>query len=79
MNGPTEGVLVMVHKEYEDAWVNRVQHKYENHIKTHLHSHLKDCKCLEVMIISSESNTVKDMIREIHSSGKADYVKFVRS
>ncbi|MCQ2052856.1 MAG: CopG family transcriptional regulator [archaeon] len=79
MNGPVEGVLIMVHKDYEDAWVNQVQHRYKNHIKTHLHSHLKDYKCLEVMIISSESNTVKDMLREIHSFEKADYIKFVRS
>ena len=79
MEGIVEGVLVIVHKDHGDIWMGQIQHKYENHIKTQLHSHLKDRKCLEVMIISSDGDTMKDMLKEIHSVGKADYVKFVRS
>lgn len=78
MDGVVEGVLVIVHGDHGDSWMGLIQHKYENHIKTQLHSHLKDRKCLEVMIISSDGETMKSMIKEIHSTGKADYVKFVR-
>lgn len=78
MEGSVEGVLVIVHKDHGDVWMGQIQHKYENHIKTQLHSHLRDRKCLEVMIISSDGDTMKDMLKDIHSTGKADYVKFVR-
>ncbi len=79
MEGVVEGVLVIVHKEHGDIWMGQIQHKYESHIKTQLHSHLKDRKCLEVMIISSDGETMKSMLKEILSVGKADYVKFVHS
>ena len=79
MDGSVEGVLVIVHKDHGDTWMGQIQHRYETEIKTQLHSHLKDRKCLEVMIISSDGGTMKSMLKEIHSVGKADYVKFVRS
>ena len=79
MDGVVEGVLVIVHKDHGDAWMGQIQHRYESEIKTQLHSHLKDRKCLEVMIISSDGGTMKNMLKDIHSVGKADYVKFVRS
>ena len=79
MKGTVEGVLIIVHKDHGDTWMGQIQHRYESEIKTQLHSHLKDRKCLEVMIISSDGVTMKNMLKEIHSVGKADYVKFVRS
>ena len=79
MEGSVEGVLVIVHKDHGDTWMGQIQHKYEQHIKTQLHSHLRDRKCLEVMIISSDGDSMRDMLKDIHSVGKADYVKFVRS
>ena len=79
MDGVVEGVLVIVHKDHGDTWMGQIQHRYESEIKTQLHSHLKDRKCLEVMIISSDGATMKNMLKDIHSVGKADYVKFVRS
>ena len=79
MEGTVEGVLVIVHRDHDDVWMSQIQHRYEAHIKTQLHSHLKDRKCLEVMIISSDGESMKSMLREIMSVGKADYVKFVHS
>jgi CopG family nickel-responsive transcriptional regulator len=56
----------------------QVQAKYQEYIKTQMHSHLQDHKCLEVMIVSCESDVLKDMMSEIKSQRKADYVRFVR-
>lgn len=77
-DGDVEGVLVIVHRDHGDSWMGQIQHRYENHIRTQLHSHLKDKKCLEVMIISTDGETMRRMLKEIHATGKADYVKFVR-
>ena len=79
LEGTVEGVLIIVKKDHSDPWMNIVQAKHENEIKTQLHSHLKDHKCLEVMVISSEAEKLSLMLREIHSTGKADYVTFVKS
>jgi len=79
LGGEVEGVLIVVHSAHGDQWISMLQHKYENIIKTQLHSHLQNRKCLEVMILSSSSDMLGNMIKEIYRTGKADYVKFVRS
>jgi len=79
LEGMVEGVLIIVKKDHSDPWMNIIQAKHENEIKTQLHSHLKDHKCLEVMVISSEAEKLSSMLKEIHSTGKADYVTFVKS
>ena len=77
--GPVEGVMVMVHESHGDHWVNMIQHKYEDIIKTQLHSHLQNRMCLEVMIISGDGAVLQDMMHDVHSVGEAKYMKFVRS
>ncbi len=76
ISGHVEGVLIVVHGDHSD--LNSIQHRYESQIKTQLHSHLMDKKCLDIMIISSDSDTMKSMVGDIYSTGKADYIKFVR-
>ena len=79
LDGSIEGVLVIVRGNHADPWMMLIQAKYEANIKTQLHSHLRDHKCLEVMVISCESSTLSSMLKDIQAEGKADYVKFVRS
>jgi len=79
MEGNVEGILIIVKKGHADPWMSLIQAKHEEDIKTQLHSHLKNHKCLEVMVISSDADKLSSMLREIHATGKADYVRFVRS
>ena len=75
LDGDVEGVLIIVRG---DPWMMRIQGTYAPHIKTQLHSHLKNHKCLEVMVLSCDGDVLSRMLRDIQSEGKADYVKFVR-
>ncbi len=79
MEGSVEGVLIIVRSNHADPWMIQIQAKYEKYIKTQMHSHLQNHKCLEVMVVSCEAPILSDMLREIQAQGKADYVKFVRS
>ncbi len=78
LEGDVEGVLIIVRGNHEDPWIMRIQGTYASLIQTQLHSHMKNHKCLEVMVISGDASTFAKMLREIHSESKADYVKFVR-
>ncbi len=78
LDGTIEGVLIIVRGNHADPWMSLIQARYEQCIKTQMHSHLQNHKCLEVMVVSCEASVLKGMMREIHSEGKADYVKFVR-
>lgn len=79
IEGYVEGVLIIVRSDHIDPWMSQIQIKYESSIKTQLHSHLLNRKCLEVMIISGIADKVKSMLKDIKSSAKAEYVKFVKS
>ncbi len=78
LDGDVEGVLIIVRGNHEDPWMMRIQGTYAPHIKTQLHSHSKNHKCLEVMVLSCDGDVLSRMLRDIQSEGKADYVKFVR-
>lgn len=78
MDGTVEGVLIIVRGNHADPWMSMIQARYESHIKTQMHSHLQNHKCLEVMVVSCDADVLSSMMKEIHAEGKADYVKFVR-
>lgn len=78
-DGLVEGVLIIVHEHHNDSWMSMIQHRYEEVIRTQLHSHLHSRQCLELMIVSGEGDTIREMMREIHSANKASYIKLVRS
>ena len=78
LEGPVEGVLIIVRSSHADPWMIQVQAKYQEYIKTQMHSHIRDHKCLEVMVVSCDAEVLKDMISEIKAQRKAEYVRFVR-
>lgn len=79
LEGDVEGVLIVVHSTHGDQWMNIIQHKYEGMIRTQMHSHLQDRKCLEVLILSGDAGTLERMMKDVYGAGKADYIKFVKS
>lgn len=79
LEGFIEGVLIIVRGDHIDPWMSLIQAKYESSIKTLMHSHLLNRKCLEIMVISAEAKKVRSMLKEIQSASKADYIKFVKS
>ena len=78
LEGTVEGVLIIVRGNHADPWIIQIQARYQEYIKTQMHSHLMDHKCLEVMVISCDGAVLREMMTEIRAQGKADYVKFVR-
>lgn len=79
ITGDVEGVLIIVHPDHNDSWLSVIQHRYDGCIKTQLHSHLHNRRCLDVMIISSDAGSFRSMMRDIYSAGKSSYTQFVHS
>ncbi len=76
--GLVEGVLIIVRGNHDDPWMIRLQAKHEASIKTQMHTHLRNHKCLEVMIVSCEAPELREMLNDVRAEGKADYMRFVR-
>lgn len=79
IKGDVEGVLIIVHPDHSDSWLSVIQHKYDTCIKTQVHSHLRNKRCLDVMIVSTDADSFKSMMRDIYSAGKSSYTQFVQS
>jgi len=79
ISGSVEGVLIIVHPDHYDSWLSIIQHRYDQCIKTQLHSHLHNRRCLDVMIISADPGSFKSMMQDIYSAGKSNYIQFVHS
>lgn len=77
ISGDSEGVIVCVRKDHSDPWMAIIQERHAEVVKSLMHSHLKDSRCIDVMIISGDGEEVREMVNEITASGKADYVRFV--
>lgn len=78
LEGQVEGVLIAVRRDHADPWLSNIQASHVGVVTTQLHSHLKDRKCLEVMILSGSASEIRSMILDIEASGKAEYVRFVQ-
>ncbi len=78
ITGQVEGVMIIVRGNHADPWMIQIQARYQEHIKTQMHSHLQEGKCLEVMVVSCGAEVLRGMLADIKAQGKADYVKFVR-
>lgn len=78
LEGQVEGVLIAVRSDHADPWLNIIQSRYVSVVTTQMHSHLKDRRCLEVMVLSGSAEDVRSMLLDVEASGKAEYVRFVR-
>lgn len=61
MEGQTEAVMVLTHTEDETGTVQEALHAHEDMIETHLHSHLSDDRCLELLIMDGPAGPIKDL------------------
>ena len=79
LSGHLEGVLIIVHESHSSPKLDMIRHDHQELIRTQIHSHLKNEKCLEVFIVNGDSTEVKEMINQFKGKDDLDYVKFVPS
>lgn len=79
LTGIVEGVLIVVHRSHNSPQLDMAQHIHRDLIKTQVHSHLKNDRCLEIFIIQGTGNKVKKMLTLIQGNDGLDYVKFMKS
>ena len=55
MSGDTNSVLTLIHTQDAEDKVTEIKHDYEDIIRTQIHSHFKEHKCLEIFISMLEN------------------------
>ena len=70
-------VMVVTHSEEHEQSVTSIKHKFDDIIKTHLHSKLKKKKCLETFVIEGDASKIREMEKGFQSNTDMDNVKLM--
>lgn len=75
--GKVAGTLIVVNEEEHNEDISGIRHKYNEIIKTQIHNHLDNHKCLQIFILEGDAGKVRMLMNELQTSKKADYIKLV--
>ncbi len=77
LSGDMDGVFLVVHNQNVEDTVTEIKHKFDDVITTHIHSHLREKKCLEIFIIKGEAKRIKKLLNLFQTSKNINYVKLI--
>ena len=79
MAGQVDGVLIMVNDVCASGSIHDIYH--ENHllIKSHVHNHLGNHKCMNMMVLSGDAVPINELLDKMYRLEGIAYLKFIRS
>ena len=75
LTGNINSILTLIHNPKAEDKVTEIKHEFEDIIKTQIHSHLKEDKCLEVFIMEGDAERMHTLTKMFQTSRKMEYVK----
>jgi len=79
MVGQVDGVLIMVNDACASGSIHDIYHDNHPLIKTHVHNHLGNHKCMNMMVLSGEAAEINALLDEMYRLEGIAYLKFIRS
>jgi CopG family transcriptional regulator, nickel-responsive regulator len=61
LRGPTSAILVVTHDKEDEESVTRIKHKFEDVVRTHVHSKVNAQDCVELFLVQGEGREVVAM------------------
>jgi CopG family nickel-responsive transcriptional regulator len=60
-----------------ESQVSEITHAFEEVIKTRIHNHLKEEKCLEIFIVEGDAKHIQKLLNSFKTSKKIEYAKLI--
>ncbi|HNU35341.1 MAG TPA: CopG family ribbon-helix-helix protein [Methanomassiliicoccales archaeon] len=79
MVGQVDGVLIMVNDACASGSIHDIYHDNHPLIKTHVHNHLGNHKCMNMMVLSGDAVKINSLLDQMHRLEGIAYLKFIRS
>ena len=70
-------MLFLIHNQDEESIVTYIKHGFEVIIKTQIHSHSRNDKCLDIFVLEGDANRIKSIVRDFQVSGRMNYKKLL--
>ncbi len=72
LSGTVDCVVTATHGEGDLDEVSDIEHRHEEVIKTRMHSHLDNHKCLQTFIVQGDANRVKEFWEALQTNSKVE-------
>jgi len=79
MVGQVDGVLIMVNDACASGSIHDIYHDNHLLIKSHVHNHLGNHKCMNMMVLSGDAMQINDLLDKMYRLDGIAYLKFIRS
>jgi len=77
LKGTQDAVLLVVHDEKHSEDVSAIRHNFQALIKTQVHNHLANHKCLELFILNGDAKKIIKLTDAFQANRKIEFVKLV--
>lgn len=75
--GPTDAVIVVTHGEDREEPVTRLKHRFDDIVKTHIHSKAGRGSCVEVFLVEGEGAKASSMAKAFQREDGVETVRMV--
>jgi CopG family nickel-responsive transcriptional regulator len=77
LTGKLNAVVVVGHASADEAPVTKLKHKFEDIVKTHVHSKVSHEDCIEIFVLAGDGREIAQMAKEFEKERKIRSVKLI--
>ena len=77
LKGKLSAVLLVAHPHSAEKQVSEIKHEFDSIVKTQVHSHLRDGKCLEIFMLEGDAKKMGEMARLFRTNAKIGNAKLI--
>lgn len=77
LTGEVNGLLVVTHDQEREEPVTELNHRFEDIIRTHVHSKTTSSICVELFLVHGPARKVLDMSKSFQAEDKMKSAKFI--
>ncbi len=77
LSGMVNGLLVVTHDQDREEPVTSLKHRFEDIVRTHLHSKTTSSVCVEIFLVHGPAQKVVEMSRAFEGEDKMKSARFI--
>ncbi|QQG48847.1 MAG: CopG family ribbon-helix-helix protein [archaeon] len=77
LSGEINGLVVVTHDQEQEEPVTKLKHRFEDIIRTHIHSKTSSSVCVELFLVHGSAKKVVDMTKSFQAEDKMKSAKFI--
>ncbi len=77
LSGEVNGLLVVTHDQEQEEPVTKLNHRFEDIIRTHVHSKTSSSICVELFLVHGPARKVVEMSKAFQAEDKMKSTKFI--